>query len=114
LAIPSGKGLFSILQIGFKYTDKNHIQLNHDICTQLQEFEALAKDLVLQPTHLAEIIPDTNMAIGSVDAYKQGMGGACGLSQIVSHSFGTLLSQQTFSHNLCPLITHVANSPTQT
>jgi hypothetical protein len=43
---------------------------------QLDDFEALAADLHLRPTRLAEIVPDIPSGIGAVDAAKEpGMGG---------------------------------------
>ena len=75
LAIPGGWGLFSILQTGFKYMDKNRICLDQHIKAQLADFESLAKDLTARPTRLAKIIPDADATIGAVDASKAGMGG---------------------------------------
>lgn len=62
LAIPGGRGLFSILQTGFTYTDRNRIKIDHHIRAQLADFEALAHDLVHRPTRLAEVIPDADAA----------------------------------------------------
>ena len=76
LAIPGGRGLFSVLQTGFRHSDKHRIQLDAGIRAQLDDFEALATDLGSRPTRLAEIVPDAFGAIGPVDASGQGMGGA--------------------------------------
>jgi len=75
IAIPGGRGLFSILQTGFRYADKHRIRLDSHVHAQLDDFEALALDLASRPTRLAELISDALAAIGSVDASGTGMGG---------------------------------------
>jgi hypothetical protein len=75
LAIPGGRGLFSILQTGFKFADRHRIRLDSHMHAQLDDFEALVQDLAIRPTRLAEIISDALAAIGSVDASGYGMGG---------------------------------------
>jgi hypothetical protein len=75
LAIPGGKGLFSTLQHGFKYTDKHRIRLSPSIRDHLDDFEELAHSVAARPTRLAEIIPDSPTFIGACDASRRGMGG---------------------------------------
>jgi len=75
LAIPGGRGLFSILQTGFRYSDRHRICIDSHLRAQLDDFELLSQDLSNRPTRLAEIIPDALAAIGPVDASGQGMGG---------------------------------------
>jgi len=75
LAIPGGRGLFSILQTGFRYSDRHRIRIDSHLRAQLDDFELLSKDLGNRPTRLAEIIPDAVAAIGAVDASGTGMGG---------------------------------------
>jgi len=75
IAIPGGRGLFSILQTGFQYADKRRVRLDSHIHAHLDDFEALVLDLAARPTRLAELISDALAAIGSVDASGLGMGG---------------------------------------
>lgn len=75
LAIPGGRGLFSTLQTGILHSDRNRVRLDSHVRAQLDDFEALAADLHLRPTRLAEIVPDLPSGIGAVDAAKPGMGG---------------------------------------
>jgi hypothetical protein len=75
LAIPGGKGLFSTLQRGFKYTDKHRIRISPPIRDHLDDFDQLAQSVASRPTRLAEIIPDIPTFIGSCDASRRGMGG---------------------------------------
>ena len=74
LAIPGGKGLFSILQTGFTYTECHCIKLDSHMHAQLDDLELLTLNLGLCPTHLAELIADAIAAIGAVDASGLGMG----------------------------------------
>ena len=75
LAIPGGRGLFSLLQTGFTFSEKNRIRLTRPILDQLADFEHLARDLGSRPTRLSEIVPDYPAALGPVDAAGSGMGG---------------------------------------
>jgi hypothetical protein len=75
LAIPGGRGLFSALQEGFRHSDRFRIKINRHVRAQLDDMEALARDLGTRPTRLAEIVPDTPLAIGACDAAGTGMGG---------------------------------------
>lgn len=75
LAIPGGRGLFSILQTGFRFADRHRVRLDSHMHAQLDDFEALVHDLAVRPTRLAELISDALAAIGSVDASGRGMGG---------------------------------------
>ena len=75
LAIPGGRGLFSTLQAGIRHSDRHRVRIDSHVRAQLDDFEALAHDLHLRPTHLAEIVPDVPSGIGAVDAAQPGMGG---------------------------------------
>ena len=75
LAIPGGRGLFSTLQTGFRYTDKHRVRVTPAIRAQLDDFEALTRDLRNRLTRLAEIVPDEPTSIGACDAAAAGMGG---------------------------------------
>jgi hypothetical protein len=75
LAIPGGRGLFSILQTGIRHSDRHRICLDRHVRAQLDDFEALAWDLHTRPTCLAELVPDSPSGIGAVDAALPGMGG---------------------------------------
>jgi hypothetical protein len=75
LAIPGGRGLFSTLQSGIRHSDRSRVRIDSHVRAQLDDFEALAADLHLRPTQLAEIVPDLPSGIGAVDAAKPGMGG---------------------------------------
>jgi hypothetical protein len=70
LAIPVGRGFFSLLQTGFKFKEKNRIRITPAIRAQLQGFEHLGR-----PTKLSEIVPDTPAALGACHAAGPGMGG---------------------------------------
>jgi hypothetical protein len=75
LAIPGGRGLFSILQTGFRYSDRSRIRLDKAMRAQLDDFETLAHEVISRPTRLGEIVPDALSAIGACDASGHGMGG---------------------------------------
>ena len=75
LAIPGGKGLFSTLQHGLKFSDKHRVRLSPSIRSHLDDFESLAQSLAARPTHFAEIVPDLPTCIGACDASLAGMGG---------------------------------------
>ena len=75
LAIPGGRGLFSMLQHGFRHTEHNRIRLTPGIHAHLADFEWLARDLHTRPTRLAEIVADHPSAVGPCDASGRGMGG---------------------------------------
>jgi hypothetical protein len=75
LAIPGGRGLFSVLQTGFSYSDRHRIRIDRHLRAQLHDFEALVHDLHARPTRLAEVVPDLPSGIGACDAAGPGMGG---------------------------------------
>jgi hypothetical protein len=75
LAILGGWGLFSTLQTGILHSDRNRVRLDCHARVQLDDFEAVAADLHLCPTRLAEIVSDFPSGIGATDAAKPGMGG---------------------------------------
>ena len=76
LAIPGSGGLFSALQLGLKHSDKHRVRITKHIAAHLADFERLAQSLMDRPTRLGEIVPDTPVILGTVDACKAGMGGA--------------------------------------
>jgi len=65
----------STLQTGILHSEKHRVRIDSHVRAQLDDFEALAADLHLRPTRLAEIVPDIPSGIGAVDAAKPGMGG---------------------------------------
>ena len=75
LAIPGGRGLFSILQTGFRFSDCSRVRIDAAMRAQLDDFECLTTDIGSRPTRLAEIVPDAVTGLGSVDAAGAGMGG---------------------------------------
>ena len=74
-AVPGSVGLFSALQLGLAHSDKHRVKINHFLRDHLTNFEALARDISLHLTRLAEVVPDYPSVIGSVDTAKPGMGG---------------------------------------
>ncbi len=75
IAIPGGRGLFSILQTGLRHADRCRVRLDSHMHAQLDDFESLVLDLASRPTRLSELISDALAAIGAVDASGKGMGG---------------------------------------
>jgi hypothetical protein len=75
LAIPGGRGLFSTLQLGLKYSDRHRVRITPSIRSHLDDFEFFARSLASRPTHVAEIVPDLPTCIGACDASLAGMGG---------------------------------------
>ena len=75
LAIPSGRGFFSTLQIGFTHTDKHRIRIRQPMTDALADLHHLAIDLGSRPTRIGAIVPDLPVAIGTADASGAGMGG---------------------------------------
>jgi len=90
IGIPGSRGLFSLLQNEFKYTDKGRIRLTQDMLDQLADFEYLANSLGSYPTMLAKIVPDHPVAVGPHDASGQGMGGVWLQAVTNSHLSPTL------------------------
>ena len=76
IGIPGSRGLFSLLQEGFRHTNKDRIRLTQPMLDQLADFEYLAMDLNKRPTSLSELVPDHPVAVGPHDASGKGMGGA--------------------------------------
>jgi hypothetical protein len=76
LGVPGSKGLFSLLQTGITYSEANRIRLTPAMKAHLADFEHLAQDLRHRHTSIAELVPDTPVALGPVDASGEGMGGA--------------------------------------
>jgi hypothetical protein len=75
VAIPGGRGLFSTLQHGLKFSNKHRVRLSPSIRSHLDDFELLAQSLASRPTNFAEIVPDLPTCIGACDASLAGMGG---------------------------------------
>ena len=75
IGIPGSRGLFSLLQEGFRHTDKYRIKITPAMRDQLDDFEYLASTLAARPTELAELVPDHPIAVGPHDASASGMGG---------------------------------------
>jgi hypothetical protein len=75
LAIPGGSGLFSILQTGFRHSEKNRIRLDQPMRDQLEDFDGLLQSLAARPTRIAELVPDEPWCLGASDASGDGMGG---------------------------------------
>jgi len=75
LGIPGSRGLFSLLQEGFRHSDRHRIRITRAMRDQLDDFEHLAHDLSSRPTALAELVPDHPVAVGPHDASGDGMGG---------------------------------------
>jgi len=75
LGVPGSRGLFSMLQDGLRYTDRDRIRLTAGMHEQLADFEYLAGELGTRPTAIAEIVPDDPVAVGPHDASGLGMGG---------------------------------------
>ena len=74
-AVPGSAGLFGALQLGLAHSDKHRVKITRFLQDHLTDFEALARDISLHPTQLAEVVLDYPSVIGSVDAAKPGMGG---------------------------------------
>jgi hypothetical protein len=77
LAIPGGRGLFSVLQEVLKRRcDKGaRVRLTHIVHSVLQDFRWLATDMAPRPTRIAELIPACNPAtLGAQDSLGLRMG----------------------------------------
>jgi hypothetical protein len=78
LAVPGGKGLFSVIQQVIKVRLENgaRLRLTAEVHTILKDFGDLATDLRERPTRIAELIPSTIPAtLGAQDVVGPGMGG---------------------------------------
>jgi hypothetical protein len=78
LAIPGGRGLFSVLQEVLKKQCDNgtRVRLTPIVHSVLQDFRWLATDMVWRPTRIAELIPSRLPAtLGTQYASGIGMGG---------------------------------------
>jgi hypothetical protein len=78
LAVPGGRGLFSVLQqvLKVRTEDGTRARLSIEVHAILQDFRSLARDLQNRPTCIAELIlADTPSTIGAQDAAGTGMGG---------------------------------------
>jgi hypothetical protein len=104
LAIPGGGGLFSILQTGFRHTDKHRIRLDSPMRDQLRDLHALINDLAQRPTRLAEVVHDDPWCIGACDASGRGMGGVW-----LHPEFGPLLWRAPFSAALADRLVSSSN-----
>lgn len=75
LAVPGGRGLFSMLQHGLSYSERNRVRIDKHMRAHLHDFALLTHDLHSRPTHVAELVPEDPIAIGCHDASGMGMGG---------------------------------------
>jgi hypothetical protein len=78
LAIPGGRGLFSVLQEVLKHRCDNgmRLRLTSGVHSVLQNFRGLASDLAWRPMCIAELVPASLPAtLGAQDAAGSGMGG---------------------------------------
>jgi hypothetical protein len=76
LAVPGGRGLFSVLQqvLKVRSEDGTRARLSMEVHAILQDVRSLARDLQNRPTRIAELIPaDTPATIGAQDAVGTGM-----------------------------------------
>ena len=90
IGIPGSRGLFSLLQEGFRHVDKHRIRITPAMRDQLDDFEHLALSLASRPTDLAELVPDHPIAVGPHDASGTGMGGVWLPATTNSHVAPTL------------------------
>jgi hypothetical protein len=111
LAVPGGKGLFSVLHQVIKVRSEcgRRLRLTAEVHTILKDFGNLATDLRERPTRRAELIPSTIPATsGAQDATGPGMGGVhvslcpTALSNLY---FGAPPFRSTCSVRLSPLTT---------
>jgi hypothetical protein len=63
LGVPGSCGLFSMLQDGLKYKDKDHILLTPAMKDQLFDFEYLANNLAKCPNSITELVPNHPVAV---------------------------------------------------
>jgi hypothetical protein len=78
LAIPGGKGLFSVLQEAprSKCAQGTRVKLSSVVYLVLADFRWLAEDLIRRPKHIAEITPKEKPdTLGAQDDAVMGMGG---------------------------------------
>jgi hypothetical protein len=78
LAIPGGKGLFSVLQevLRSKCDHGERVHISREVHHVLADFRWLALDLTARPKRIAEVIPKaTPDTLGAQDAAEFGMGG---------------------------------------
>jgi hypothetical protein len=79
IAIPGGKGLFSVLQNVLKNNcgQGKRVQLTQPVHSVLQDFRWLAGDLTRRPTRTPELVPNTRPdTLGAQDSAAAGIGGA--------------------------------------
>ncbi len=78
LALPGGKGLFSMLYTGLSQPSaqqNNRVRLNLPIQDALTDLLHLANNLAARPTRIGEIVATLPVAYGTADACGLGMGG---------------------------------------
>jgi hypothetical protein len=103
LAIPGGRGLFSLLQSGLKHRDKRCIHITMAIGAELKDFKHLTGDHGgSRPISLFEIFPDLLVALGASDAAISCM---CGVW------FSAMAHSRTFKPPSSPSSTHTVPSP---
>ena len=74
--VPGSRGLLSALQLALNRASAGRIRITNNVRHHLDTFEALVADLCARPTHLAEIVPEDPVLIGTTDASGDGLGGA--------------------------------------
>ena len=110
-AIPGSAGLFSALQLALNRSSHGRIRVTRHLRAHIDAFAALAADLSSRPTHLAELVPEEPMLMGTTDAAKAGMGGVYygpdGGCYVWRHPFSPDVQQQLVSaDNLSGRITN--------
>ena len=75
LTIPGSAGLFCVLQLAQNRAKGNPIRITRHLRQHLSDFARLCASLCSQPTHLAELVPQSPSFLGTTDAAKSGMGG---------------------------------------
>lgn len=77
LAIPGGRGLFSLLQETFRHRDRAHrLRLTPAVHATLSDWRWLARSMTSRPTRISELFPSNPPhTIGACDAAATGMGG---------------------------------------
>ena len=108
IGIPGSRGLFSLLQEGFRHADKYRIRITPAMRHQLDDFEWLANDLASRPTELAEIVPDHPVAVGPHDASGEGMGGVW-LPAVTNSNLTPILWRERFPPHITARLVSSSN-----
>jgi len=75
LAIPGGRGMFSMLQAALVRSNRGRVCLTTAVHDQIDDFRWLFEQLAARPTRIAEIVPGPEDYLGAHDAAGPGMGG---------------------------------------